>query len=306
MAEDVGGEGRVEMNILVTGAAGFIGSVVCRRLRNKGHAVVGLDRRDGEFVQLKEDLINLGKGEVDVIIHLAGELRIAETERDLGLLVTDNVQATAKLLQSVDAPIIFASTDAVYGEVVGPCSEKTPLNPTTNYGMSKLWCEKLIRSSGRKYAILRLFNTVGSDGVSVENLGSMEHIFPCLRRAVKSKSVFKVFGQDHPTKDGTPSRDYVHVLDVADLVEKAIPFVLDGSSGEFNVGSGVETTVRELLEEFGKHWEFSVIAGSRRVGDVSSFLCDSSLARKTFQWEPTRTLTDMVGSFVSRVNSLEV
>jgi UDP-glucose 4-epimerase len=229
------------MKILVTGAAGYIGSVVTERLVERGHEVVALDslrhghrdavHPDARFVH--GDLLDrewlhdeVRRANADAVVHLAAEALIDESVRDPGLFFRVNVTGGLNLLDAMAAVgvrrIIFSSTAAVYGEPVTlPILEDAALQPVNAYGESKLAFERMMpwyeRAHGLRHISLRYFNACGATARCGEQHEPETHLIPILLDvALGARNAVSLFGTDYDTPDGTCVRDYVHVRDIAD------------------------------------------------------------------------------------------
>lgn len=242
------------MKILVTGAAGYVGSVVVDALIKQGHSVVGIDNLSqghremvhpaAEFYKLELDNENslnsiFQRNHFDAVCHLAAKTVISTSMTDPARYFRDNVIAGIKLLDAMRASgcnkIIFASSAAVYGSPESPtCQEDDVCTPVSPYGETKLMFEKILQwyhyAYDLKYVAFRFFNVAGArietdstdteEGLSAvpvlgENHYPETHIIPCLIRSIKNKIPFKIYGNQYDTQDGTCVRDYVHVKDVA-------------------------------------------------------------------------------------------
>jgi len=259
---------------LVTGGAGYIGSVVVDQLLERGFKVVVLDdlstghrqavaRRAG-FVQggvgNRELVESLLEGErIEAIIHLAAFALVPESVAQPQKYVTNNVTAARVLLEAaVRAKVrrfVFSSSCAVYGHPgTIPITEDSPQVPVNPYGETKRDFERLLADVGPKQGIgvvsLRYFNASGATERLGEDHDPETHLIPnVLAAALGTRAALEVYGTDYPTADGTAVRDYVHVADIADAHLRALDVKLDkGSAVAVNLGTGTGRSVREVVD----------------------------------------------------------
>ena len=302
--------------VLVTGGAGYIGSVVVEELiasgaervvvlddLSKGHAgavvtpahLVRGDIADGPLVE------RLCKEEgLTSVVHLAASSLVGESVTNPAKYYRDNVVKGLALLDAVVAAgvrrFVFSSTAAVYGEPAGsPITEDFPNTPTNTYGETKLAFEKALswyaRAHGIAYASLRYFNAAGATAHNGEQHVPETHLIPLvLAAAYGARPDITVFGEDYPTKDGTCVRDYIHVSDLARAHVLAIE-VLGAKGGTLcNLGCGGGFSVAEVIDVArrvtGK--TIAVKKGPRRDGDPAVLVASSNRARELLRWEPRR------------------
>ncbi len=233
---------------------------------------------------------------------------MSESEQDPTTYFRNNVGGTLNILSCMEkskvSHIIFSSTAAVYGPLAEDrgVKETDVVDPSSVYGRSKLMSEMLIADYARlrkisTYTILRYFNVAGDTG-----LGFMERdpqgVFPLLAKAFKDNAPFCIFGTAYPTKDGSAVRDYIHLYDLA----RAHVLALDIHENEiFNLGTNKGCTVIELVDLFKEvtGQDLRGIEEQPRSGDVAVMFADSEHAHAKLQWEPTKTVRDMVQSTVS-------
>jgi UDP-glucose 4-epimerase len=261
------------LKILVTGAAGYIGSICSEVLLQRGHQVVALDNlQEGHAVAVppaapfcKADLgiraeieAVFSKHRPDAVMHFAAEALVAKSVREPSTFYAANVSGGVNLLDSVIRhgikKFIFSSTAATYGEPhTVPIPEDHSKNPINPYGKSKLRFEEILADyrgyTGLDYATLRYFNAAGASAERGEDHRVETHLIPrVLDAAAGNIPYVEVFGTDYPTPDGTCVRDYVHVLDIADAHLRALES-LDKVSGEaFNVGNSRGFSILEVLD----------------------------------------------------------
>ncbi|MGH9679214.1 MAG: UDP-glucose 4-epimerase GalE [Candidatus Acidiferrales bacterium] len=302
------------MAILVTGGAGYIGSVTVERLRAQGERVVVLDDLvRGHRAALPPDVpLYLGKigdaglvariareHELESCIHFAALIEVGESVHDPARYFENNAaQGIAFLHALVDAGVrrvVFSSTAAVYGDPERiPISEESRKWPKNPYGWSKFFVERVLESFdaayGLKFAALRYFNAAGATEECGEDHRPESHLIPnILAAALGHQKAIRVFGGDYPTPDGTPIRDYIHVADLADAHIRALDYLRRGGTSEFlNLGTGRGYSVLEVIqgarEVTGR--EIPVQREPPRPGDPARLIADPSRAKAVLEWEP--------------------
>ena len=312
------------MQILVTGGAGYIGSVVTEQLVSEGHSVTVLDTLEkghrsavsgsahfvrGDIADRELVRSSLEKNEIDAVIHMAAYSLVGESVSEPSKYYRNNVTAGIELLDSmIDSgvnKIVFSSTAAVYGEPrTQPIFEDDPLSPSNPYGETKLAFENALRcyekAHGLRSVCLRYFNAAGATETSGEWHEPETHIIPLIFRAALGMIPrLEVFGNDYPTRDGTCIRDYIHVSDLAQAHIKALS-VLDERSAVYNLGCGgsgysVSEVIDAAREIIGV--DFTVHMGQRRPGDPAVLIASSDLIKAELGWEPKfQSLEEMIGS----------
>jgi UDP-glucose 4-epimerase len=310
------------MKLLVTGGAGYIGSIVAQQLLDAGHEVVVLDNLsrghreavpDGaRFVEL--DLLDAARLNeavaegFDGALHFAAFALVAESVAQPELYYRNNVVGSLNLLDALRAAdvkrLVFSSTCAVYGEPeVVPMDETTPTRPVNAYGASKLAVDGMIADECRAHGLgavsLRYFNVAGASGCLGEDHEPETHIIPNVLRAAQGlQPEVQVFGADYPTPDGTAVRDYIHIEDLASAHLLALDAARPGEHRIFNLGNGNGFSVREVIEAARAvtGLEIPVREAPRRPGDPPQLVAASGRIRAELGWEPRKpALVDMVG-----------
>jgi UDP-glucose 4-epimerase len=312
-------------NVLVTGGAGYIGSVTAHFLKRRGYGVVIVDDlsrghehnvRGLPFHKLHlsetDALAGLLSGErVDAVVHFAAYSAVGESTRKPELYFLNNDGGSASLLSAMIQAnvkrLVFSSTAAVYGTPkIAPIPEDLPFDPVNPYGESKVLVEKMLKwldsCSELRSIALRYFNACGSDPES--GLGEEHepetHLIPLLIRAVVTGKPMTVFGDDYDTPDGTCIRDYVHVTDLAEAHVAAIEKLLAGGTSDvFNVGTGAGHSVLEVMRAVEKVTGRKVPheIGPRRAGDPAILVANSDKLKRTLGWKPKfPELNDMVAT----------
>jgi len=311
------------MRALVTGGAGYIGSVVARQLLAGGHEVTVLDSlqrghrnavpEGAEFVEV--DLLDgaataaalAGRG-FDAVLHFAALALVGESVASPERYHRGNFVASLNLLDAMRAAgiarLVFSSTCAVYGEPDEvPISELTPPSPVNSYGNSKLAVDRMIGDECRAHGLgaisLRYFNVAGASGGSGEDHYPETHIIPLILQAASGRREhFSIFGTDYPTPDGTAIRDYIHIEDLAEAHLLAVSAAQPGRHDVFNLGNGTGFSVREVIEaaEAVTGVEISVKEEARRAGDPAVLVAASEKIREDLGWQPRKPgLEAMIG-----------
>ena len=313
--------------VLVVGGAGYIGSVCAAVLGQSGFEVVTFDDLStghAEAVQgpfIKGDIrdrehlrSDLRDGRFDAVMHFAAKSLVGESVSKPLRYYDVNVGGTASLLQAMQdtnvQSLVFSSTCAIYGNPEYlPLDENHPKNPVSPYGTSKYMVEEMLAACREKENLrvttLRYFNAAGCmpDGSLGESHRTETHLIPlAIAAALGKRPPLSLFGDDYDTRDGTCIRDYIHVLDLADAHVRALNRLLDGDPGSaFNVGTGVGTTVREVLASIGRCLDTPVphdVVG-RRAGDPPALFARADKIREELAWVPKWTdIDDIVSTAV--------
>jgi UDP-glucose-4-epimerase GalE len=302
------------MRTLVTGGAGYIGSVVAERLLEAGHDVVVLDdlstgHREAVPPQAPLVVVDLrdraalaealARRRFDAVIHLAASSLVGESMEDPGKYFENNLVGGIHLLEEAIAAgasrFVLSSTAATYGEPAEtPITEECPAVPTNPYGESKLLFERILAWYARlgriAWIALRYFNAAGASAARGEDRDHETHLIPLVLSAAETDGEVQVFGDDWPTPDGTCVRDYIHVLDLADAHVLALDALDRGVQGVFNLGSGSGFSVHEVIavaeKVVGRKIRRRI--APRRPGDPATLVASSRRAREVLGWRATR------------------
>jgi UDP-glucose 4-epimerase len=299
--------------ILVTGGAGYVGSVCCSRLLEEGHRVTVVDNLSsghadavppgaefrfgdiGDRIAMTEILSNQL---FDVVFHFAAKALIPESVSNPGTFFDSNVASGIALLETVRFAgikrFVFSSTAAVYGNPnEEPIDEGHPKNPVNAYGESKLMLERVLHwyavAYGWTVACFRYFNASGATATIGEDHRPETHIIPVLLQTAKGeRDFFEVYGEDYPTPDGTCLRDYVHVLDIAEAHLLALQVSQRPGMTAYNIGTGSSHSVREVVhvveDVVGK--KLRTRAAPRRVGDPAVLCASPQRLMHELGWQP--------------------
>jgi UDP-glucose 4-epimerase len=302
------------VKLLVTGGAGYVGSVCAKVLLENGHQVVvvddlstgnadavppGAEFVDGDMVAAARNL--LGEGSFDGILHFAAKSLVGESVQSPELYWQANVVKTLGLLEEIRAAgtprLVFSSTAATYGEPeTVPITEDAPARPTNAYGATKLAIDNAITSYAHAHGLaatsLRYFNVAGAYAGLGERHAVETHLIPLvLAVAAGQRSEILVYGTDWPTPDGTPIRDYIHVRDLAEAHLLALQHAQPGAHRIYNLGSGTGFSVREVIDCCRRVTGRPIAARdvARRAGDPAVLVASSALAGSELGWRPRHT-----------------
>jgi len=301
------------VRILVTGAAGFIGSNTAQLLIDLGHEVVAIDNLisgsrenvpiGATFIEGDcgdEELIR-SLGLLDACVHFAARIEPGESMKFPERFFTNNVATTLRLLQAlVDIGVprfVFSSSCAVYGDQVEmPIDEDRPLNPQSPYGQTKLMVEQalwwLAQRDRISAASLRYFNAAGGTPLHPEMHVPEIHLIPiAMQAAAGTRSHLEVFGDDYSTPDGTCIRDYVHVSDLAMAHVLAVEALSTNTNIVVNLGTGIGSSNREVVEMVKRVTgiDFDVRYVARRPGDPAAAVAGGNRAKEVLGWEPRKS-----------------
>ncbi len=305
------------VTILVTGGAGYIGSVVIDHLRARGERVVALDDLSRGHRDAVDDGVPfytgavgdkalveriVGEQGVTACVHLAGYVSVAESVTDPARYYANNFTQGMVLLKTLASQrvrhLVFSSTAAVYGHpLTNPLTEEHPRRPLSPYGWTKRALEDALmrvdRASEMRSVALRYFNAAGETPRRRERHDPETHLIPlALAAASGAPTSLTVFGRDYPTRDGTAVRDYVHVTDLATAHLHALDYLREGGeSTACNLGSGQGFSVTEVLRAVERVTGrgLKVTEGVRRAGDSAVLVADIARARSLLAWRPVRS-----------------
>jgi UDP-glucose 4-epimerase len=299
--------------VLVTGGAGYIGSVVVEELLNDGHTVVVYDNLAKGHRQsvpanvpfIESDLLDrerlieaFREHQIEAVIHMAADSLVGESVQKPDKYYRSNVVAGLSLLDAMRhvgvKRLVFSSTAAVYGEPEKQPIEETDLtNPTNPYGETKLTFERALRwyesAYGIRYVSLRYFNAAGATDRCGEWHDPETHLIPLvLQAATGQRGHVEIYGEDYPTRDGTCVRDYIHVVDLARAHVSALR-ILGERSAIYNLGCGGEGySVREVIDVANEITgrEIPTKVGPRRSGDPAVLIASSEKIKRDLGWSP--------------------
>jgi UDP-glucose 4-epimerase len=298
-------------NILVTGGAGYIGSICCAQLIENGHSAIVVDDLSTGFKEAvpvgvpfyRTDIRDqqrmrqiLDENAIDVVFHFAAKALIPESVNNPGVFFDENVASgiifLEQLRQAKIRKFVFSSSAAVYGNPeTTPILEGDRKDPVNSYGETKLMFERILAWYARAYgwgvAALRYFNACGASGTMGERHDPETHIIPLLLQAAAGEiEVFNIFGTDYSSPDGTCLRDYVHVLDIADAHIRTMPLLEAPSMEAFNIGTGECHSVKEIVQvaERVTGRRIPVRAANRRTGDPAVLCASPEKLWRTLEW----------------------
>ncbi|GCD45252.1 UDP-glucose 4-epimerase GalE [Streptomyces paromomycinus] len=301
---------------LVTGGAGYVGSVVAAHLVEAGHTVTVLDdlstgHREGvpagaEFIEGRvQDAARHLDASYDAVLHFAAFSQVGESVTAPEKYWRNNVGGTMDLLAAMRAAgvrtLVFSSTAATYGEPEStPITESAPTAPTSPYGASKLAVDHMIAGECAAHGLaavsLRYFNVAGAYGAYGERHDPESHLIPLVLQVAQGKrAAISVYGDDYPTPDGTCVRDYIHVADLAEAHLLSLEAAEPGQHLICNLGNGNGFSVREVIETVRKVTGHPVpeITADRRGGDPAVLVASARTAIDRLGWRPSRT--DLAG-----------
>jgi UDP-arabinose 4-epimerase len=316
------------IRVLVTGGAGYVGSHAAKALRASGFEPVTLDDlsaghewavRYGPFVRGRiEDTALVARlieeWRVEAVLHFAASAYVRESLSVPEKYFRNNVAGSMALLDACLAcprvrAFVLSSTCAVYGVPdESPIREGARTAPINPYGESKLFVEKMLgwygKVHGLRWAALRYFNAAGCDpdGEIGEVHDPETHIVPLLIDAARGGPPVTILGRDHPTPDGTPIRDYIHVSDLADAHVSCLRYLLDGGpSRTFNLGTGKGASVAEVIRVVERNvGAVHLVDGVRSPGDPAVLVADAAAAASVLSWIPSRSELDRIVQTAAR------
>jgi UDP-glucose 4-epimerase len=310
------------VKVLVTGGAGYIGSVLVDRLISEGHQVNVIDdlsngfaeniHKDAEFIEgsiLDNNALSKALNSVEAVLHLAAKIRVEEGESNPELYKKVNVDGTLDLLKLCKEKgikkFVFASTAAVYGNPEDfPVTEKSTEAPVNVYGKTKLEIDNYLTQNADSFGIssisFRFFNAGGgyknSAGkwLRIKHAGAT-HLIPSILHSSDVKPL-TIYGKDWPTHDGTPVRDFIHVSDLANALVKSLNFLDKPGNTVINLGTATGSTVLEVIQAAESslnrkiHFKFA----DRRPGDSFALVTSRDKAREVLGWEPVIGLSEIL------------
>lgn len=301
------------MNILVTGGAGYVGSVCAAQLVNRKHQVVVYDNLSAGHRGAVPEGAAFVRGEIgdaarlrnafrrfkiEALMHFAAKALVDESVRNPSVFYANNVSATLALLDAAleckITKLIFSSSAAVYGEPQAvPIPEDHPKQPVNPYGETKLVIEGVLgwyaRAYGLRFAAMRYFNAAGATPLLGEDHRPETHLLPRLLAAALDPSKrFYLFGEDYPTPDGTCLRDFVHVLDIAQAHILALRHLDRIKAAAYNVGLGEGYSIRQVIEavEEVTGRKVNVESAARRAGDPARLVASPARLSRELGWKP--------------------
>jgi UDP-glucose 4-epimerase len=299
------------VRLLVTGGAGYIGSVVAAQLVEEGHDVTVLDDLSTGHADAVPEGARFVRGSItdaggllaegfDAVLHFAAKSLVGESVERPGEYWACNLGGTLALLEAMRAAgvprIVFSSTAAVYGEPERvPIEETDPTRPASPYGASKLAVDTALTAFAGLYGLaavsLRYFNVAGAYGRFCERHAVETHLIPnVLKVALGERESVSLFGTDYPTEDGTCVRDYLHVADLARAHLLALRACTPGTHRIYNLGNGTGFSVKEVIdvcrEVTGR--PIPVVVGPRRPGDPAVLVASAEKIKRELGWKPER------------------
>src|SRR6516165_9038858 len=309
------------MRVLVTGGAGYIGSVVAAQLVAAGHEVTVLDDLSTGYAEavpagagfvkgtLRDCAAEVLADDIEAVLHFAAKSLVGESMAEPGKYWSTNLGGTIALLEAMREigvrTIVFSSSAAVYGEPERtPITETDPIRPANPYGASKAAVDTVLTEFARLYGFgavsLRYFNVAGAhrtdDGSWLGERHHPEtHLIPSILAKVAMDGWVQVFGDDYPTPDGTCVRDYIHVTDLADAHLRALQATRPGQHRIYNLGNGAGFSVREVIEVCREVTGIDIGAdvGPRRAGDPAVLVASSERIQSELGWRASRDLRVM-------------
>jgi len=310
------------VRLLVTGGAGYIGSVVAAMLADGGHDVVVLDDLSTGHADavpagasfrpgtVREDARPVLAAGIDAVLHFAAKSLVAESVAHPARYWEQNLGGTLALLEAMRVTgtrrIVFSSTASVYGEPEHvPVAETDPVRPTSPYGASKLAADTALAEYARMHGFgavsLRYFNVAGAHADASgtwrgERHSPETHLIPNVLAVAPEGGAFRLFGDDYPTPDGTCIRDYIHVSDLARAHLLALDACAPGSHAVYNLGSGTGYSNREVLDACREvtGLDIPVRVAPRRPGDPAVLVASSEAIAAALGWRAERDLHTMV------------
>jgi UDP-glucose 4-epimerase len=312
------------MRVLVTGGAGYIGSHVVRLLHERGDHVAVFDdlstgsaKRVGDVSLVVGDLTAatavasvaevILKHDIEAVVHFAAKKQVGESVADPTLYFRDNILSLCNVLDAMKRTgvdrIVFSSSAAVYGEADGRVYESDPTEPSSPYGDSKLFGERLLTATGKanslRAASLRYFNVGGAGWEDLGDTAAL-NLIPMVIEKLDQGLSPRIFGNDYGTPDGTCIRDYVHVLDLAEAHLAVLDFLQGAEPAHhiLNVGTGLGTSVSEIVAGILTTSGSTLLpeVHERRPGDAEMVIADASKIHDLIGWTTRHTISDIISS----------
>lgn len=307
--------------ILVTGGAGYVGSVCCAQLLKRGFAVEVIDNFSTGHIDAPPhgvkvhrfdfgDLATLSNllssQRFDAVFHFAAKALIPESVTNPGAFFSSNVASGIAMLETLRKhrinKFVFSSSAAVYGSPsIVPIPEDHPKNPTNAYGESKLVFEQLLKwyASAYKWSVFafRYFNACGGGADWGERHDPETHIIPLLLQTASGRrEQFDIYGTDYPTPDGTCLRDYVHVIDIAEAHILALQNLKSAGFSAYNIGTGTSYSVKEICEAAARITGRKIRTrhAERRLGDPAILCASPDKLIADFGWQPKHSSLDEI------------
>jgi UDP-glucose 4-epimerase len=310
------------MKILVTGGAGYIGSILVNKLIDLGHQVNVIDDLTNGFEEnidkganfikgsiLDESKLDLALEGIEVVYHLAAKTKVEESEKQPELYKKVNIEGTLNLIKKCSEKnikkLVFASTAAVYGNPENfPVNENSNVNPISVYGATKLeidnHLEKNAETLGISAICFRFFNIGGAlqtkkgGWLKIRHEGAT-HLIPSILHSSTEKPLL-IFGNDWSTKDGTPIRDFVHVVDLVDALIKSLKKLEISGNQIINLGTSTGSTVLDVVKtaEVALQRSIPYQFTDRRAGDSFASVTSNEKAKQFLGWTPTKSLSEIL------------
>ncbi len=307
--------------VMVTGAAGYIGSIVVQALMQGGYDVLGIDDMSrGHRAAVDESMtfyrVRTGdhdaiarimdRSPVDAVVHMAGYSQVGESVADPGLYYSNNIRDDLTLLECMReygiTRMVFSSSAAVYGVPEStPIAEDQAIAPINPYGQTKAWMEAALESYvnalGFQAVALRYFNAAGAHGPLGEDHRPETHLIPsAINVALGIEPELAIFGDDYPTPDGTAIRDYVHVVDIARAHVQSLEALGELPRIAYNLGTGQGHSVKEVVDMVSRVSleRVPVRIEPRRPGDPPELVADPSAVKRDLGWEPEMSALDQI------------
>jgi UDP-glucose 4-epimerase len=302
------------MRILVTGGAGYIGSVATEQLADRGHEVVVIDNLvkghrpavdpratfiEGDFGDAALVERTLRDSQIDAVMHFAAHSLVGESMQQPVKYFANNVSSSLTLVEAMLRAgvkmLVFSSSAATYGMPEGsPITEADTTAPINPYGESKLAFERMLRwadqANGLRFVSLRYFNAAGASEKYGEDHDPETHLIPLvLQAAMGKRPSVQIYGDDYPTPDGTAVRDYIHVVDLAEAHVLALDWLAGGGESQiFNLGNGEGFSVKQVVDA-ARHVtgrDIKAGIGPRRPGDPAVLVASSDEIKRKLNWKP--------------------